>query len=58
MVIKCPVDGCDGQGNALNALKGTTHKTHQKEVNCPNRQIGIILNDKIINLKKNNFLIL
>jgi len=38
MVIKCPVDGCDGKGNALNAIKGTTHRTHQKEENCPNRQ--------------------
>ncbi len=38
MVIKCPVDGCDGKGNALNAIKGTTLRTHQKEENCPNRQ--------------------
>ncbi len=38
MVIKCPVVGCDGKGNALNAIKGTKHKTHQKEENCPNRQ--------------------
>jgi len=52
MVIKCPVVGCDGKGNALNAIKGTKHKTHQKEENCPNRQIGKILNDRIINLKK------